>query len=73
MYKVQLAFLLLALAWFSPVSAITGTLGLEGGAIAIVIVLLATLISMGIGLGTCFYKNDLCTCGKGNDADKLLA
>ena len=56
--------LFLIMSFFNPALAITGTLGLEGGAIAIVLVLLATLIAVGIGLGTCIYKNDLCSCGR---------
>jgi hypothetical protein len=57
--------LLLALAFFNPASATTGTLGLEGGAIAITLIVVTVIISIGIGLGSCIYKNDLCSCGKG--------
>lgn len=56
--------LLLLLAYLNPALAITGSLGLEGGAIAIVLILVATFVAIGIGLGTCIYKNDLCTCGR---------
>ncbi len=56
--------LLVLLAFFNPALAITGTLGVEGGAIAIVLVLVATFIAVGIGLATCMYRNDLCSCGK---------
>lgn len=52
------------LALFNPALAITGTLAVEGGAIAITLILIAVLVSAGIGLGTCVYKNDLCTCGR---------
>lgn len=58
------AVLLLVLAILNPAFATTGTLGLEGGAIAITLILVATLIAVGIGLGTCIYKNDLFSCGK---------
>lgn len=56
------AALVLALALFHPVSAATGTVGYEAGVIAIVVVLLATIISMGIGLSVCLYRNDLIPC-----------
>lgn len=56
------AALVLALALFHPVAAATGTVGYEAGVIAIVVVLLATLISMGIGLSVCLYRNDLIPC-----------
>lgn len=56
------AALVLALALFHPVAATTGTVGYEAGVIAIVVVLLATLISMGIGLSVCLYRNDLIPC-----------
>lgn len=56
------AALVLALALFHPVAATTGTVGYEAGVIAIVVVLLATIISMGIGLSVCLYRNDLIPC-----------
>lgn len=59
------AVLLLVLALFNPAFAATGTLGVEGGAIAITLMLVAVLVAVGIGLGTCVYKNDLFSCGKG--------
>ena len=40
----------------------TGTLGLEGGIIGAIIVCLVAIIGIGIGLGVCLYKNDLCNC-----------
>lgn len=57
--------LLLVLAIFHPALAATGTLGLEGGAIAITLIIVAVFIAVGIGLGSCIYKNDLCNCSKG--------
>ena len=56
--------LLVLLAFFSPAHAVTGSLAVEGGSIAIVLILVATFISIGIGLADCIYKNDLCTCGR---------
>lgn len=56
------AALVLALALFHPVAATTGTVGYEAGVIAIVVVLLAAIISMGIGLSVCLYRNDLIPC-----------
>lgn len=56
------AVLVLALALFHPVAATTGTVGYEAGVIAIVVVLLATVISVGIGLSVCLYRNDLIPC-----------
>ena len=56
------AALLLALALFHPVAAATGTVGYEAGVIAIVVVLLAAVISMGIGMSVCLYRNDLIPC-----------
>ena len=49
-----------------PALAITGTLAVEGGAVAIALVLLTTIIAIGISLATCIYKNDLCCLGKVN-------
>ena len=66
------AALVLALALFHPVAATTGTVGYEAGVIAIVVVLLATLISMGIGLSVCLYRNDLIPCFA-NDPTKQWA
>ena len=40
----------------------TGTLGLEGGIIGAILVCLVAVIGIGIGLGVCLYKNDLCNC-----------
>lgn len=67
MNGLHFAVLLLAVSLFNPVLGITGSLAVEGGGIAIVLILVATFIAVGIGLGTCFYKNDLCTCGKAGD------
>lgn len=69
MNRLYLAVLLLAVSFFKPALAITGTLATTGGAIAITIILIATFVGVGIGLGTCFYKNDLCSCGKGKAGD----
>lgn len=63
----KLAFasvLLVLLALLNPAFAVTGSLAVEGGAIAITLILVATFISVGIGLGTCMYRNDLCSCGR---------
>ena len=40
----------------------TGSLGLEGGIIGAILVCLVAIIGIGIGLGVCLYKNDLCNC-----------
>lgn len=53
------ALFVLALAVDSAVGT-TGTLGLEAGIIAAIIVCVATIISVGIGIGVCLYRNDLC-------------
>lgn len=60
----SVSVLLLMLALFNPALAATGSLALEGGSIAIVLMLIALLVAVGIGLGTCVYKNDLCSCSK---------
>ena len=53
---------LLCVALCHSVSAATGTLALEGGSIAIVLICVATLISVGLGLSVCLYRSDLCPC-----------
>lgn len=40
----------------------TGTLALEGGIIGAILVCLVAIIGIGIGLGVCLYRNDLCNC-----------
>ena len=40
----------------------TGTLALEGGIIGAILVCLVAVIGVGIGLGVCLYRNDLCNC-----------
>ena len=56
------ATLVLALALFHPAAAITGSLAVEGGSIAIVIILVAVFISLGTGLTACLYRNDVFPC-----------
>lgn len=56
------AALVLAMTLFHPVAATTGTVGYEAGVIAIVVVLLILVVSMGIGLSVCLYRNDLIPC-----------
>ena len=56
------AALVMAMALFHPVAATTGTVGYEAGVIAIVVVLLILIVSMGIGLSVCLYRNDLIPC-----------
>ena len=67
-------FLAFMLAIFNPSLSATGTLGLEGGAVAIVLILVSTFVAVGIGLGMCIYKNDLCSCSNTRDqkSDNLL-
>ncbi len=45
-----------------PEVGTTGTLGLEAGIIAAIVICVASLISVGAGIGVCLYRNDLCPC-----------
>lgn len=54
--------LILALALFHPAAATTGTIGLEAGSIAIVLILVTVIISLGTGLTACLYRNDVFPC-----------
>ncbi len=51
---------LFVFALVQPSVGTTGTLGLEGGIIAAIIICIASLIAVGSGIGVCLYRNDLC-------------
>lgn len=46
----------------SPSLGTTGSIGLEAGIIAGIIVCLVAVIGIGLGLGVCLYRNDLIPC-----------
>ena len=71
MNKLGVAALVLVLSLLNPALAATGSVGKEAGGIAIALVLVSTFIAVGIGLVTCMYKNDLCSCG-GNKGEPLV-
>ena len=56
---VLLAFLALL---FSSAEATSGTFGFVIGPVAGIIVCLAMVISIGLGLIFCMYRNQLCSC-----------
>lgn len=43
----------------SPTVGTTGSLGLEAGIIAAILIVAVAVIGVGIGLGVCLYRNDL--------------
>lgn len=54
--------LVLALALFQPAAAIEGSLGQPAGGIAIAIICVAMIISVGSSLIVCMYRNDIIPC-----------
>ena len=46
----------------SPTLGTTGSIGLEAGIIAAIIICIATVVAIGIGLSACLYRNDLIPC-----------
>jgi len=54
--------LLLAMAICQPAAAISGSLGEPAGSIAITLIVVAMLISIGSGLTVCLYRSDVFPC-----------
>ena len=46
----------------TPSLGTTGSIGLEAGIIAGILVCLVAIIGIGLGLGVCLYRNDLIPC-----------
>lgn len=46
----------------SPSLGVTGSIGLEAGIIAGIIVCIVAVVGVGLGLGACLYRNDLIPC-----------
>ena len=71
--KTVLFLLLALLALLQPAFAPTGTISLEGGIIAGIIISLATVIAIGIGFAVCMVRNDLLPCFGGKKGAEQLA
>ncbi len=54
--------LVMALALLHPAAAVEGSLGQPAGGIAIAIIVVAMLISVGSGLTVCLYRSDIIPC-----------